>query len=45
MESEDSDAKKWVLAGVCLLMTDDWYKKKLISLILKLCLVKAFYAS
>ena len=27
MESEDSDAKKWVLAGVCLLMTDDWYKK------------------
>lgn len=23
MESEDFDAKKWVLAGVCLLMTDD----------------------
>jgi len=23
MESEESDDKKWILAGVCLLMTDD----------------------
>jgi len=26
MESEDSDDKKWILSGVCLLMSDDWYK-------------------
>ena len=26
MESEESDPKKWILSGVCLLMTDDWLK-------------------
>lgn len=24
MESEDSDPNKWILAGVCLLLADDW---------------------